>query len=64
MDFSIYDNGNSFFTVAIVGEDGNIIDAYTRDGAFRLIAITCLLPKDGWVMGQEGPIIIYDKGFV
>jgi flagellar basal-body rod protein FlgF len=65
MDFSINDNGNSFFTIAIVDEDGNIAEAYTRDGAFMVNSDNLLVTKDGYpVMGQAGTITIYDKGFI
>jgi len=65
LDFSIYDNGNSFFTVAIVNEDGDIVEAYTRDGAFTINSDNLLVTKDGYpVMGEEGFVTIYDKGFI
>mgnify|MGYP002409669116 CR=1 FL=1 len=64
MDFSIGDSYNSFFTIATRGEDGNIREAYTRDGAFTVNANNILVTKDGYpVMGQRGTIAIYDKNF-
>ncbi len=65
MDFSIHDNGNSFFTIAIIDEAGNIAEAYTRDGAFAVNNENILVTKDGYpVMGQTGAIVIQDKGFI
>jgi len=65
LDFSIHDNGNSFFTIALINEQGEVVEAYTRDGAFVINGNNLLVTKDGYpVMGENGPITIYDKGFI
>lgn len=64
-DFSISDMGSAFFTIAVMGEDGNIREYYTRDGAFIINDNNILVTKEGYpVMGQNGSINIYDNNFI
>ncbi|HEY9061851.1 MAG TPA: flagellar hook-basal body protein [Pseudobacteroides sp.] len=64
LDFAIQNSKSAFFTVGKPGEDGNITEYYSRDGAFILDANNQLVTKDGfYVMGENGPITLRDDNF-
>jgi len=64
LDFAIHNSNNSFFTIQITDDEGNITQAYTRDGAFALDANGMLVTKDGnIVVGENGPIILNSDNF-
>lgn len=56
LDFSIRDEGNAFFSIAVpVGEE--FTEQYTRDGGFMLNANGQLITKQGYfVLGEKGVI--------
>ena len=57
--------GEGFFRVGMVKEDGSLDIKYTRDGAFKLGADGRLLTNDGlWVLGEEDqPITVPDNRY-
>lgn len=64
LDFAIHNSNNSFFTIQITDDEGNVTQAYTRDGAFSLNENGVLVTKDGnIVLGQNGPIILEGDNF-
>lgn len=64
LDFSINDDGKSFFTIGITQPNGDIQEFYTRDGAFSLDPTGRLVNKDGnLVMGQNGAITLKGDNF-
>lgn len=64
LDFSINDNGNSYFAIGVTQPNGDIQEYYTRDGAFSLDALGRLVNKDGnIVMGQNGAITLKGDNF-
>lgn len=64
LDFAIQNSKSAFFTIGKPGEDGNITEYYSRDGAFVLDANNQLVTKDGlYVMGENGPITLENDNF-
>ena len=58
LDFSIKDNGNAFFCVAVPSGD-EYIEYYTRDGSFELNADGRLITRQGYyVLGENGVITL------
>ena len=58
-DLAISNSSSGFFTVQVIGEDGEAREFYTRDGAFITDQEGFLATKDGHrVMGMNGPIMI------
>lgn len=53
--------GDGFFVVGTLNEDGSYNEKYTRDGSFTLNNMGQLVTLDGqFVMGEDGPIVIED----
>jgi len=51
--------GDGFFVVGSVNEDGTYAEKYTRDGSFSLGPDGRLMTSDGlYVMGEDGPIVV------
>jgi len=65
LDLAISDSPGSFFTVGVVGQNGDITEYYTRDGAFTINSAMQLVTSDGYlVMGQKGPITLESSDFI
>lgn len=57
LDFAIA--GEGFFVVQYVDNQNNIVEKYTRDGAFTLSSDGTILTKTGEiVLGNDGPIVL------
>jgi len=64
LDFSISDNGSSYFAIGVTQPNGDVQELYTRDGAFSLDPSGRLVNKDGHpVMGQNGEITLNGDSF-
>jgi flagellar basal-body rod protein FlgF len=73
LDFALQDdisgastqsNINSFFTIGVPGDKGQMDEYYTRDGAFALNQNNQLVTKDGYpVLGENGPITLKTGDF-
>ena len=63
-DVAITGDNSAFFSVAVLGEDGELREYYTRDGSFKLDANGMLVTRDGDpVVGQNGAIYLNGSEF-
>lgn len=64
LDLSIKDSATSFFTVGVPSANGDIVEYYTRDGAFSIDAKGQLVTSEGnLVLGEAGPILLTSEHF-
>lgn len=63
-DLSIQNSDSAFFAVEVTGENGDMTEYYTRDGAFAVNSDRQLVTKDGYlVVGEDGPILLDGEKF-
>lgn len=52
-------NGDGFFAIETINQDGTVVEKYTRDGSFTVNANNELMTKEGnYVLGENGRIVI------
>ena len=57
--------GDGFFTVQATGQDGNIVERYTRQGSFTRAADGSLVTQEGYkVLGENGPVTLPPNGSI
>ncbi|MCX7842474.1 MAG: flagellar hook-basal body protein [Clostridia bacterium] len=64
LDMSLKNSDNAFFTIGVPGQNGEMREYFTRDGAFVLNSNNQLVTKDGYpVLGENGPITLEGSEF-
>ncbi len=64
LDMAFKNSDNAFFTIGVPDAEGEIIQYYTRDGAFTLNSYNELVTNEGYaVLGENGVITLSGEDF-